>query len=114
MSKERARRRMEAERLAARQRAVRERRDTRASRRRHSAEALLGRLPKRTRYRGQQGLLARRRRMQNSVIVLIYLSAQAVVWLIWPDPWARAAAAIVGLAAVPVFVTLALDRRSRP
>ena len=85
VSKQRARRREEAERLAARQRAVRQRRDTRTARRRHSAEALRGLLPTRTRYRGQQGLLARRRRAQNSVIVLIYLAAQAVVWLIWPD-----------------------------
>jgi hypothetical protein len=114
VSRERALRREERERLAARQRAVRQRKASRADRRRQSAAALRGRLPRRTRHRGQQGLLARRRRAQNSLIVLFYLAVQSIVWLVWPDPWVRAAAALVGLAAVPVLVTLTLDRRSRP
>lgn len=66
----------------------------------------------RTRRAGrQQGLLARRRRAQNGVILLLFLAVQAIVWLIWPDPWVRGAAAVVGVLAVPVLVTLALDRR---
>ncbi len=114
MSRERARRREEREHQAARERATRERREARVARRRHTAASLRGRLPKRVRYRGQQGLLARRRRAQNAVIVLLYLAVQAIVWLVWDDPWARAAAALVGLFALPVLVTLTLDRRSRP
>jgi Flp pilus assembly protein TadB len=112
MSRERARRREERAQQAAHERAARERREARAARRRHTAAALRGRLPRRVRYRGQQGLLARRRRAQNAVIVLLYLAVQAIVWLVWADPWARAAAALVGLFAVPVLVTLTLDRRS--
>ena len=114
MSRERARRREERERAAARDRAVRERKASRAARRRQSAAALRGHVPRPTRYRGQQGLLARRRRAQNSLIVLLYLAVESIVWLIWPDPWVRAAAAVLGLAALPVLVTLTLDRRSRP
>jgi Flp pilus assembly protein TadB len=114
MSRERARRREERERQAARVRAVRERREARAARRRSTRQAVRSRMPRRVRYHGQQGLLARRRRAQNAVILLLYLAVQAIVWLVWSDPWARAAAALVGLFAVPVLVTLTLDRRSRP
>jgi Flp pilus assembly protein TadB len=114
VSRERARRREERERQAVREREVRQRRATRAARRRHSAEALRGRLPRRTRYRGQQGLLAARRRSQNAVIALLYLAVESVVWLIWDDPWLRAGAVLLGLFALPVLVTLTLDRRSRP
>jgi Flp pilus assembly protein TadB len=114
MSRERARRREEREQQAVRERAVRERRTTRAARRRQTAEALRGRVPRRTRHRGQQGLLARRRRAQNSLIALIYLAAEAIIWLIWPDPWVRGAALLLGLLALPVLVTLTLDRRSPP
>ena len=114
MSRERARRREERERQAARDRAARERRASRTARRRSSAAALRARLPRRTRYRGQQGLLARRRRAQNSVILLLFLAVQSIVWLIWSDPWVRVAAGLLGLAAIPVLVTLTLDRRSRP
>ena len=71
-------------------------------------------LPRRTRWRRQQGLLARRRRTENALIVLLYLAAETVVWLLFPDPWVRAAAVLLGLLALPVLVTLALDRRSRP
>ena len=112
MSRERARRREEREQQLARDRAARERRAARLARRRGNAQALRGRLPKRVRYRRQQGLLARRRRTQNAVILLLFLTVQAIVWLVFADPWASAAAAIVSLFAVPVLVTLTLDRRS--
>ena len=114
MSRERARRREERLQVAARERAVRERRAARTARRRASASALRSRLPRRTRWRRQQGLLARRRRAENGLIVLLYLAAETVAWLLFPDPWVRAAAVLVGLLALPVLVTLALDRRSRP
>ena len=114
MSRERARRREEREAQAVRLRAVQDRRRVRRARRRHAAEALRGRLPRRTRYQRQQGLLARRRRAQNGIIVIMYLAVQSIVWLIWPDWWVRGAAALVGLLALPVLVTLTLDRRTRP
>lgn len=114
MSKERARRRAERERVSEAARQSRARRDRRLARRRASREALRARLPRRTRWRRQQGLLARRRRMENGIIAGLYLAAQAIVWLVTPDPWVRGAAALLGLLALPVLVTLALDRRSRP
>jgi hypothetical protein len=48
------------------------------------------------------------------LILLLFLAVESIVWLLWPDPWVRAAGAILGLAAIPVLVTLTLDRRSRP
>ena len=114
MSKERARRREERERVAAVSRAAAHRRAERDSRRRASRAALRARLPRRTRWRRQQGLLARRRRMENSVILGLFLLAQIIVWLVTDDPWVRVAAALLGVLALPVLVTLALDRRTRP
>ena len=113
MSKERARRRAEREAAAAAGRAARERRDQRAARRRAGSAALRARLPRRTRWRRQQGLLARRRRIENGVILGLYLAVQAIVWLATDDPWIRATAVLLGILAMPVLVTLALDRRTR-
>ena len=113
MSKERAQRRAEREQAAAATRAARERREQRAARRRAGRTALRSRLPRRTRWRRQQGLLARRRRFENGVILGLYLTVQAIVWLATDDPWIRGAAALLGILAMPVLVTLALDRRTR-
>lgn len=114
MSRERARRREVREQEATARREARDRRDARLARRRGTREAWRARLPRRTRWRGQQGLLARRRRAQNAAILGLYLAVQAVVWLISSDPWVRVACALLGAASVPVLVTLTLDRRSRP
>jgi hypothetical protein len=113
VSKERARRRAEREHAAAATRAARERRDRREARRRAGRAAWRARLPRRTRWRRQQGLLARRRRIENGVILGLYLTVQAVVWLATDDPWIRVTAALLGILAMPVLVTLALDRRAR-
>ena len=113
MSKERARRRTEREAAAAAGRAARERHEQRAARRRARALAWRSRLPRRTRWRRQQGLLARRRRIENGVILGLYLTVQAIVWLATDDPWIRVTAALLGILAMPVLVTLALDRRTR-
>jgi hypothetical protein len=48
------------------------------------------------------------------VILGLYLLVQLVVWLLTDDPWVRAASALLGVLALPVLVTLTLDRRSRP
>jgi hypothetical protein len=114
VSRERARRRAEREQVATIQREARERRAARDARRRARAASWRARLPRRTRWRGQQGLLARRRRAQNAIILGLYLVVQAIVWLVTTDPWVRAASALLGLLAMPVLVTLTLDRRSRP
>jgi len=112
LSRERARRREEREKAAEQERAARARRTARATKRRASREALQARLPRRTRWRRQQGLLARRRRAQNSAILGLYLTVQAIVWLLTDDPWIRVASALFGILALPVLVTLTLDRRS--
>jgi Flp pilus assembly protein TadB len=114
MSKERARRRSAREQQAAVDRLARERRAERDARRRTARAALRSRLPRRTRWRRQQGLLARRRRTENAVILGLFLTVQAIVWLVSDDPWVRVTAALLGVLALPVLVTLALDRRTRP
>ena len=114
MSRQRAQRRAEREQRAARDRVQRDKRSARDARRQATLDGWRARLPRRTRWRGQQGLLARRRRAQNAVILGIYLVVQAIVWLITSDPWVRTASALFGVLAMPVLVTLTLDRRSQP
>lgn len=111
MSKERARRRAEREQEAAVRRAGAERRRAKADRRRAALAKVARRLPRRTRWGRQQGLLARRRRMQNGVILCLLLASQLVVWLVTPDPWVRGASGLLAVVATPVLVTLVLDRR---
>ena len=50
--------------------------------------------------------------MQNAVIFGLFLTAQAIVWLLTDDPWVRVASALLGVLSMPVLVTVALDRRS--
>jgi hypothetical protein len=111
VSKERARRRALREREAAARRAAAQRHQTRTARRRAAVATVGQRLPRRTRWGRHQGLLARRRRVQNGVILCVLLASQLVVWLITPDPWIRGAAALLAVFATPVLVTLVLDRR---
>ena len=114
MSKDRARRREEREQVAAAARAAAQRRAERDSRRRAARDAWRARLPRRTRWRRHQGLLARRRRVENSVILGLFLVSQVIVWLLTDDAWVRVAALLLGVLSLPVLVTLALDRRTRP
>jgi hypothetical protein len=78
------------------------------------SDAFSARLPTRTRWRGQQGILAQRRRLQNSVVTVLLLMSQVVVWLLSDDWWVRGGAALLAVLALPVLMTLALDRRGRP
>ena len=112
MSRERAHRRAERERVRMKEIAARERTLARRSRRRAARSAVIAKLPRRTRWRGQQGILARRRRAQNTTIVGLFLVSQALVWLFTGDPWLRATAALLAVLSLPVLVTLVLDRRS--
>lgn len=111
MSRARAQQREEREARAADERARRDRHAARQRRRQDRAAALRARLPRRTRWRGQQGLLARKRRMQNAVIFGLFLTVQVIVWLLTDDPWVRVASALLGVLSMPVLVTIALDRR---
>jgi hypothetical protein len=104
-------RRAERQREVEQRRAAAERRQAKQVRRRSALATVTPRW-QRTRWRRQQGLLARRRRIENGVILCLVLASQVSVWLLTPDWWLRSAAALLALIATPVLVTLALDRRS--
>jgi hypothetical protein len=50
--------------------------------------------------------------MQNGVILCMIIASQLVVWLLTPDWWLRATAAVLAIIATPVLVVVLLDRRS--
>ncbi|WP_157244731.1 hypothetical protein [Nonomuraea typhae] len=108
MSKERARRRAlrEAERAEAMRR--NEERQARAARRR----VLLSRIaPRPVRFARQGGVLARRHRIQNVIVLGVFLVVQLVVWLIWRTPAISFGVLVFSVLFVPVVVTLAFNRR---
>lgn len=109
MSKERARRRAEREAARAARIAAAERRSSRVARRR----ALLPGVPGRGLFRRRrpEGRLAQRRRAQNGVVAALFLLVQVVAWLLTPDWWVRLAVLVPSVLALPVLVTLVLDRR---
>jgi hypothetical protein len=114
MSKERARRRVVREREAAIRVAARASRAERAERRQARRRAL-GRVADRL-SPGQPvgrptGALARRRRLQLSMLGAVLVAANMLVWVVRPDWPARVAALIVTILAAPVLVTLVLPRR---
>ncbi|GAA4616957.1 hypothetical protein GCM10023195_75520 [Actinoallomurus liliacearum] len=110
MSKERQRRR--AEREAARQRAAAEaaRRDARRARRRARIARVTGLLPRRSGRPG--GILARRRREQNAIVAVVFVLIQVVAWIYLSSWTGRLGVLALSVFLVPVFVTLAFDRRS--
>jgi hypothetical protein len=110
MSKERQRRR--AEREEARARAVAEsiRRDARLARRRARIARVTRFLPRRSGRPG--GLLARRRREQNAVVAVLFLLVQVAAWIFLSSWTGRLAVLLLSAFLVPVFITLAFDRRS--
>ena len=112
MSRERARRRAVREAERERSAQQRMRRDARAARRRGRADAVRSAVPRRTRWRRPRGLLARRRRLQNGTIAGMFLVAMFVLFALTDSWWARAGGAVIAILALPVLVTLALDRRS--
>ncbi|HET6626904.1 MAG TPA: hypothetical protein VFG63_10995 [Nocardioidaceae bacterium] len=110
MSKERARRRAEREKEAAIRAAARaaeaERRERRAARRR-----TLRRITAGFGSTGRQtGILARRRRIQRSLLVALLVLLNLLVWMVRPDWEARLAALIVSVLAAPVLGTLLFRR----
>ena len=111
MSKERQRRRAERERQQAIAAAARERREAKQRRRRQRVKAVREALPKRTRWSTQQGRLADKRRRRAGLLIAVFLVVQVVTWLLTPNWYARGAALIVGLFALPVAWTL-LFRKS--
>jgi hypothetical protein len=109
LSKERARRRAEREAERARAARLNEERQARAARRR----ALLARLiPRPVRIARQGGLLARRRRGQNTVLGLVFVLVQVIAWLYWGSPFLSLTVFVFSLLLAPVVMTLAFDRRT--
>ncbi|GAA2101216.1 hypothetical protein [Actinomadura alba] len=114
MSKERARRRAEREAEAARLATVRAEREAEEARRRERRRRLTELLPRPVRpvrYARQTGIRARRRRTQNAGVVVLFLLVQAAAWLYFPSWTARFAVLVLTILLLPVFVTLAFDRR---
>ncbi len=110
MSKERQRRRAEREAARARAAEQRARRDARAARRRALVAGFTRLLPRRSRRPG--GILARRRREQNAIVAVLYILVQALAWAFLQSWTERLAVLALSAFLVPVFVTLAFDRRS--
>ena len=115
MSKERARRRAAREHEAAIKAAARAAEQERSERRAARADAVrrhtTGRLPQRTRTGRPTGTLARRRRVERSLVIALLLALNVLVWVVTPDWAARLAALVVSALAAPVLVTLLVPRR---
>jgi hypothetical protein len=112
MSKERARRRAEREAEQARRSALRAEREERRARWRERRGRLAALVPRPIRVARQGGLLARRRRTQNAVMVLLFLLLQAGAWLLLSGWASRLGVLVLSLLLFPVLVTVAFDRRS--
>lgn len=110
MSKERQRRRAEREAERARAAAESARRDARLARRRARITRVARLVPRRSGRPG--GLLARRRREQNAIVAIVFLLVQVVAWMSLPSWTGRLAVLVLSVFLVPVFITLAFDRRS--
>jgi hypothetical protein len=110
MSKERRRRRAEREAARERAMAISARRDARAARRRARVARVSRLMPHRSGRPG--GLLARRRREQNAIVVLAFLLVQVAAWMYFVSWTGRLSTLVLSVLLVPVFVTLAFDRRS--
>ena len=109
MSKERAKRRAEREREAAAQAAARAKAAERERRRRGRTKGLRALRP-RSRSR-PAGVLAQRRRAQNAMIALLVIVTQVFAWLAFGSVRASLTVLLFTVFAVPVLVTLVLDRR---
>ncbi|WP_329258455.1 hypothetical protein OG417_20725 [Actinoallomurus sp. NBC_01490] len=110
MSKERRRRRAALEAERARAAAENDRRNARRARRRARVARVSRLLPRRPGRPG--GLLARRRREQNAIVAVAFLLVQVLAWLSLSSWTARLAVLMLSVFLVPVFITLAFDRRS--
>ena len=114
MSKERARRRAAREHEAALRTAARasqqERRERQTARRKAVRAATTDRLRRGSAGR-QTGVLARRGRLQTSMLVALLLCLNVLVWVVRPDWAARLGVAVVTVLAFPVLRLLLFSRR---
>ncbi len=115
MSKQRAQRRAEREREAAIKAAARaaqaERRERREARRRAVRRLTTDRLPRPTAVGRPTGDLARRRRVQTSLLLALLVAVNVLVWIVRPDWRARLAAFVVTVLVAPVLTALLVPRR---
>lgn len=115
MSKERARRRAAREREAAIRSAARaaeaERLERRAARHRALRRSTTDRLPRLTPVGRPTGTLARRRRVQTSLVLAALVALNVLVWFVRPDWAARLAVLVVSVLAAPVLTVLLVPRR---
>ncbi len=114
MAKERALRRAEREREAAIKAAARaaeaERRERRAARTKALKARSLDRLPRLRPVGRHTGVLARKRRIQNFVLVDLLLVLNVVIWFVSADWGVRVGALIVCVLVFPVLKTLIFPR----
>lgn len=116
MSKERALRRAEREREAATRAARRAAEVDRAVRRRRRgvAPAMLQRFRRRLQFRHRrrpEGVLARKRRNQNRLVLGLAVVVQLFGWLAFGSVRGSIALLVLSAFALPVLLTLAFDRR---
>lgn len=119
MSNERAKRRAVREHesaLRAAARAAEAERRERKRARQLAIRKMTGRIPGLSstgRQTGRQtGVLARRRRIQRSLLVAALLTVNILVWVVRPDWAARLGVLIVSILAAPVLATLLFRRRT--
>jgi hypothetical protein len=115
VSKERARRRAAREHETAIRAAARaaeaERRERRAARRRTLRRHTTQRLPRLTPVGRPTGALARRRRVQTSLLLALLIALNVVVWVVRPDWPTRLAALVVTVLVAPVLAAVFVPRR---
>jgi Flp pilus assembly protein TadB len=115
VSKERARRRAAREHETAIRAAARaaeaERRERRAARRRTLRRHTTQRLPRLTPVGRPPGALARRRRVQTSLLLALLIALNVVVWVVRPDWPTRLAALVVTVLVAPVLAAVLVPRR---
>jgi hypothetical protein len=115
VSKERARRRAAREREAAMRTAARaaeaERRERREARRRALRAATTGRLPRLHPVRRPTGRLAHRRKVRTSLLLMVLVVLNVVVWVVRPDWRSRLGALVVSVLVAPVLVAVLVPRR---
>ena len=115
MSKERARRRAAREHEAALRTAARaseqERRERQGARRRALKAATTDRIRLAAPAGRDTGALARKRRKRNTMLVVVLVCLNILVWVVRPDWEARLAAFVVTVLAFPVLRLLLFSRR---
>jgi cytochrome b subunit of formate dehydrogenase len=108
----RARRRAELEIERQRLAAERAAREARLARRRELRRKATAWVPKPIRVARQRGYLARRRRTQNGLVIVLWFLIQVIAWILLSGWMARLGVFLLSILLIPVLVTVVFDRRS--